>query len=82
VELIESMPFDLVIIDHARPAFDGLSLLQTIKDKNTTTPVLILSSHFSDIEHLQAAGLGALDYLNKPLDYSEFQKVVETYCRM
>ena len=73
--------FDFVITDHSGRSSDGLWLLETIKEKKPNTPVLIMSSQYEVEPYIVAMNLGALDYLNKPVDCGEVRRLIRTHCR-
>ena len=64
--------YDCLILDIMMPKLDGMQVLQALRAKNITTPVLLLTAK-SQIED-RVAGLdsGADDYLPKPFDNREF----------
>ena len=68
--------FDFVICEHSTSGVDGLHLLKVIKQHNDKTPVLLISALYEMEPYLVAMNLGALDYLNKPVDYLEIQRLV------
>lgn len=63
--------FDLVVLDLTLPKIDGISLLQKIRARGDTTPVLILTARESIEERVKGLDSGADDYLTKPFDLDE-----------
>ena len=63
---INSMEFDLAILDIMLPDISGLSLCQTIRNKEYTYPVLFLTAKDGEIDKLTGFTLGADDYITKP----------------
>lgn len=63
--------FGLVILDLTLPKIDGISLLQKIRARGDTTPVLILTARESIEERVRGLDSGADDYLTKPFDLDE-----------
>jgi len=63
--------YDCLVLDIMMPKLDGIQVLQTLRAKNVSTPVLLLTAK-SQIED-RVAGLdsGADDYLPKPFDNRE-----------
>lgn len=80
INLIESNSFHFVISDHSSTGVDGLRLLATVKQRNSDIPVLLLASLFEVGPYIEAMNLGALDYISKPIDYAEVQRLVATHC--
>ncbi|OIN55799.1 ATP-binding protein [Arsenicibacter rosenii] len=59
---------DLLITDLMMPDIDGLTLMQTLKERVwlNQIPVVVLSARGSDDMRLRAMRLGVFDYLTKP----------------
>ncbi len=70
-QALQSETFDLVILDLTLPKIDGLSLLQKMRARGNTTPVLILTARESIEERVKGLDSGADDYLTKPFDLDE-----------
>ncbi|MCX6205450.1 MAG: response regulator [Bacteroidetes bacterium] len=60
--------FDLILSDIAMPNLDGYQLLEFIKKHKKEVPVVFLTGHTSEAEKQKGLQLGALDYINKPID--------------
>ncbi len=59
------------VLDLGLPHKDGLDVLQAVRDKKITTPVLILTARDAVFERIRGLDLGADDYLIKPIDLQE-----------
>jgi len=70
------MPFDLVISDIRMAGQSGLELLKKVKEMNSDTEVIIMTSHASLESALEAIHLGAYDYLVKPFEELEYVESV------
>jgi DNA-binding response OmpR family regulator len=68
LELIDSAPFDLYLIDFMLPEMDGLSLCRAIRDRGLREPIIVFTGMVrpDDKKHVLAAGADA--YLVKPND--------------
>lgn len=77
--LLEKEKIDLVLTDRAMPVLDGIGLLQALRDRNSTVPVVMISAYGEEKLWGQALGLGAKDYLLKPFEVKEVFRVVERY---
>jgi DNA-binding NarL/FixJ family response regulator len=61
-------PLDIVLLDIAMPAQDGLELLQCLRQRWPTLPVLMLSTYPERQYAVRCIKLGAAGYLNKSAD--------------
>src|ERR1700736_4901287 len=71
VELVHNTEYDLIILDLMLPDADGLSVLQKIRNRKTSPPVLILSARDAVDDRVRGLELGAGDYLTKPIPFVE-----------
>ncbi|NOX19511.1 MAG: sigma-54-dependent Fis family transcriptional regulator [Chlorobi bacterium] len=77
LELTEKEKFDLIISDVQMPLLDGIELLKTLREKDGTIPVIIITA-FASIENaVKAMKIGANDYLTKPLNLEELKIKIE-----
>lgn len=70
-EYLASYSYDLVILDLNLPGLSGTDLLEHIRRKNTTVPVLILTARDSVADKVRNFECGADDYLTKPFSFAE-----------
>jgi two-component system KDP operon response regulator KdpE len=70
LELMREAP-DLVILDLGLPDIHGHDLLRTIRSRNESVPVVVLSSRGDEAGKVQALDLGADDYVTKPFGMDE-----------
>lgn len=68
IELVESEPFDLIILDENMPGLTGLETLQIIKQISPTTPVIMITKSEEENIMDQAVGNNIADYLIKPVN--------------
>ena len=61
-------PFDLLLLDLGLPHVDGLTVVEDLRARGITIPILVLTAY--DLPHLHATvrGTGANDLLQKPYD--------------
>jgi len=71
LEYILSGVYDGVILDVMLPGMDGFTLLQTLREKNISTPVLMLTARGGLEDRLTGLQSGADYYLPKPFDFRE-----------
>jgi DNA-binding response OmpR family regulator len=69
--LINTIKFDLIVLDLNLPGRDGIEVLTTIRQKGITTPVLILTARDSIESRVTGLESGGDDYLIKPFAFPE-----------
>lgn len=81
-KLLEDGHFDLVLSDLRLPDEDGLFLLQWMKQKQVSTPVIIMTSYAEVQNAVEAMKQGAADYIAKPVHHEillqKIQEVIRT----
>lgn len=80
-KLLQQEQFDLLIMDVMLPDTNGIDLCRSVRQKDTHTPILILTA--LNQVHDKVAGLkaGADDYLVKPFHFSELLARMEALMR-
>lgn len=73
--------YDLVLLDLSLPQMDGMDLLSHFREKDQTTPVLILSARSQIEDKVQGLDQGANDYLTKPFSFDELEARVRSLTR-
>jgi len=68
LKLLRERPVDVVVLDVKLPEISGLDVLKRIKQESPATEVLLLTGHPNVDDALKGVGLGAMDYLRKPVD--------------
>lgn len=63
--------YDLIILDVMLPYKDGFTILKELREKNITTPIIILTARSTIEDKLEGFNLGADDYLTKPFHLEE-----------
>lgn len=62
---------DLVILDLGLPDMDGHELLRTIRTRDESVPIVVLSSRGDEAGKVRALDYGADDYVTKPFGMEE-----------
>ena len=70
--------FDLFILDLMLPGVDGFEICKKIRESKNT-PIIMVSAKKDDIDKIRGLGLGADDYITKPLSPSEMVARVKAH---
>lgn len=68
---LNSESFDLLLLDRMLPGRDGLEVLKTLRAKEFTLPVLVLTGRDTVEDRVLGLDSGADDYLIKPFAFPE-----------
>lgn len=80
IEMAEMHQPDLILLDLDLPDIPGLEVLRVLRERKATKEirVIVMSADASQSKREQVLSLGANMYLTKPLDISEFVRVLQT----
>jgi two-component system OmpR family response regulator len=73
--------YDLAILDIGLPGLSGLEVLQRLRSRRSTTPVLMLTAFDTMEDQVRGLDLGADDYLSKPFDLPVLEARVRALLR-
>ena len=73
--------YDAAVIDIMLPLLDGLSVIEELRRRKISTPVIILSAKRSVDERVQGLRAGGDDYLTKPFAFAELLARVQALIR-
>jgi two-component system response regulator QseB len=68
---LETTAFDAVVLDVMLPDGSGFDVLRTLRQRNDTVPVLLLTALDAVSDRIRGLDDGADDYLGKPFDLDE-----------
>ena len=71
LEMSQTYPYDLIILDLMLPRMDGSQVLQRIRRNDTNVPVLVLTARDAVEDKVKLFESGADDYLTKPFAFAE-----------
>lgn len=71
MKLVGQQPLDLIVLDLGLPVWDGLEVLQQVRDRTPEMAVLVLTGRSQVEERVRCLNLGADDYLQKPFSFHE-----------
>jgi two-component system, sensor histidine kinase and response regulator len=83
LDLVTKDKPDLILLDVMMPDMDGIEVCQHLQaDEDTRTiPVIFITARTSKEGKLEGLGVGAVDYITKPIDLDETLARVQTQLR-
>ena len=76
IESVETVRPDAVLLDVMLPDMSGLDAFKIIREKDRQLPVIIVTAAGSSDTAIEAMKLGAFDYLTKPIDIAQLERLV------
>ncbi|MFN0112879.1 MAG: response regulator transcription factor [Blastocatellia bacterium] len=73
--------FDAIILDVMLPRKNGFDVCRDLRQRNVTTPILMLTARGQLVDKVVGLKLGADDYLTKPFEMMELLARVEALLR-
>lgn len=71
-DMVNILPYDLVLLDVGLPKLDGISLCQRLRQQDQNLPIMLMTVRDSVTDKLIGLDSGADDYLVKPFNLQEF----------
>ena len=77
INLLQSQPFDVVLLDVKMPRVSGIEVLKYVREQHPTTIVIMLTN-FADVKTaIETMKLGAYDFVNKPYEREELLATID-----
>ncbi|WP_375320202.1 heavy metal response regulator transcription factor [Aliivibrio logei] len=73
--------YDLIILDVMLPKLNGWQILQTLRNCENNTPIIMLTAKDQIDDRVKGFELGANDYLIKPFAFAELKARIENALR-
>jgi DNA-binding NtrC family response regulator len=77
LQMVQQGLWDIMLIDIKMPGMDGLELQRKLKDVTPDAVVVIMTAYASVDTAVQALKEGAYDYITKPFDPEDLQRIVD-----
>src|SRR3546814_5407585 len=81
LEIGKLYDYDIIILDLMLPDMDGYEVLRRLRAARVKTPILILSGLSGLDDKIKGLGVGAADYLPKPLRSDEHTSELQSLMR-
>ncbi|MDF2532238.1 MAG: heme response regulator HssR [Clostridia bacterium] len=81
LEVLADINADLIIADIMMPEMDGYELTKALRDASFNMPILMVTAKDTFIDKKMGFGLGADDYMTKPVDMEELVLRVKALLR-
>lgn len=78
---LHSESFDLLVLDLGLPGLSGMDLLQRVRQRGASLPILILTARDATGDKVAGLDAGADDYLVKPIDLDELSARIRALTR-
>ena len=76
-----SARYDLIVLDVMLPRRDGLAVTRSLRRRDVTTPILMLTSRDTVEDTVLGLDAGADDYLRKPFAFAELEARLRSLAR-
>lgn len=81
LHFIEQQAHDIILLDRMIPILDGLSVLKISREKNISTPIILITAMSALHDKVTGLECGADDYLVKPFDFEELLARIHSILR-
>lgn len=78
---LASEHFDLVLLDLGLPGMSGLEVLQSLRYRKNSTPVIVITARDGIEDRIKGLDAGADDYVVKPFDVDELAARIRSALR-
>ena len=78
LDMVREKKYDMIFLDHMMPGMDGVETLNHLKEEHgNIPPTIALTANASDDSRSEYMKLGFTDYLTKPIDMKELDKILK-----
>lgn len=79
IEAIKAGKGDVLLLDLNMPVMDGYQVLEAIVAQDLPTLVIVISGDIQPEAHQRVTGLGALDFIKKPVSTEKLTEILAAY---
>ena len=69
--------YDAVILDLQMPEMDGMETLKVLLKENPDMQIVLLTGHATVSKGIEAMKFGAMDFLEKPVDFDKLMNIIK-----
>lgn len=80
-QALQTEIFDVIVLDIGLPKMNGLDLLQHLRSRSSTVPVLLLTANDTIDDRVRGLDTGADDYMTKPYELQELSARIRALYR-
>lgn len=66
LDITKNDKFDCILLDLLMPKKNGFEVLEELKSRGNTTPIIVISADIQESSKKKCFALGAIEFLNKP----------------
>jgi DNA-binding NtrC family response regulator len=70
LDLIESMPVHVAVLDAQMPQLGGMQVIRLMRDLHKATPAILVTNHLTNHLLQEALGMQVFSVLSKPVDFN------------
>ena len=79
LEAIREGKGEMVFLDLTMPEMDGYGVLNAVKEEGLKAIIIVISADIQPEARERVMGLGALDFIKKPVDNKKLSEVLNKY---
>jgi signal transduction histidine kinase/CheY-like chemotaxis protein len=79
LDLLSTKSYQLALVDLNMPILNGFELIQAVREKKISIPVIAISAYAEKDKIEKALNLGFNDYLTKPIDAKLLNSIINKY---
>ena len=80
LKAVQSAPPDCMLLDLHMPRTTGFDVLESMFSRHAEVPIIVITGHDQSGNAERVRGLGAADYLLKPLEESVLVEAIQRAC--
>ena len=79
LDLVKNNTYDIIFLDHMMPGMDGVEAVHALRDNGNDMPIIALTANSYSGSREKYIAEGFTDYLPKPFQYKELNKILKKY---